>query len=76
MVVVGGSVVVVGGGADVVGAAACFAITPALARLTRIPFAIIAAPLVLVMVIGAYQSTSTMGDIFMLIALGALGWLM
>ena len=61
---------------SVVGAAVCFAVTPALARLTRIPFAIIAAPLVLIMVIGAYQSTSTMGDIFMLFALGALGWLM
>jgi TctA family transporter len=61
---------------SVVGAALCFAITPALARLTRIPFAIIAAPLVLIMVIGAYQSTSTMGDIFMLFTLGALGWLM
>lgn len=61
---------------SVIGAAVCFAITPTLARLTRIPFAIIAAPLVLIMVIGAYQSTSTMGDIFMLFALGALGWLM
>ena len=61
---------------SVVGALVCFAITPALARLTRIPFAIIAAPLVLVMVIGAYQSTSTMGDIFMLFTLGALGWMM
>lgn len=61
---------------SVVGAALCFAITPALARLTRIPFALIAAPLILIMVIGAYQSTSTMGDIFMLFALGALGWLM
>jgi TctA family transporter len=61
---------------SVIGAALCFAITPALARLTRIPFAIIAAPLVLVMVIGAYQSTSTIGDIFMLFTLGAVGWLM
>ncbi|MGI9420412.1 MAG: tripartite tricarboxylate transporter permease, partial [Geminicoccaceae bacterium] len=61
---------------SVVGALACFLVTPWLARLTRIPFAIIAAPLVLVMVIGAYQSTSTLGDIFLLFALGALGWLM
>lgn len=61
---------------SVVGAAVCFAITPALGRLTRIPFAIIAAPLVLVMVVGAYQATGTMGDIFMLFALGAIGWLM
>lgn len=62
--------------ASVVGAALCFAVTPTLARLTRIPFAIIAAPLILIMVIGAYQATSTMGDIFMLFALGALGWMM
>jgi TctA family transporter len=61
---------------SVVGAALCFGVTPLLARLTRIPFAIIAAPLVLIMVIGAYQATSTMGDIFMLFTLGALGWLM
>lgn len=62
--------------ASIVGALICFAITPALARLTQIPFAIIAAPLVLIMVVGAYQSTSTIGDIFMLFALGGLGWLM
>lgn len=61
---------------SIVGAALCFAITPALAKLTRIPFGIIAAPLILIMVIGAYQSTSTIGDIFMLFALGALGWMM
>ena len=61
---------------SVVGAALCFAITPMLARLTRIPFGIIAAPLILIMVVGAYQATSTMGDIFMLFALGTLGWMM
>ena len=61
---------------SVVGAAICFAITPTLAKLTRIPFGIIAAPLILIMVVGAYQSTSTIGDIFMLFALGALGWMM
>lgn len=61
---------------SIIGAAICFAIAPTLARLTRIPFGIIAAPLILIMVIGAYQSTSTMGDIFMLFALGALGWMM
>jgi len=61
---------------SVVGALLCFAITPMLARLTRIPFALIAAPLILIMIIGAYQATSTMGDIFMLLSLGAVGWLM
>ncbi|MGJ8573174.1 MAG: tripartite tricarboxylate transporter permease [Hoeflea sp.] len=61
---------------SVVGAAICFAIAPTLAKLTRIPFGIIAAPLILIMVVGAYQATSTMGDIFMLFGLGALGWMM
>lgn len=62
--------------ASVAGALICFSVTPLLARLTRIPFALIAAPLILVMIVGAYQATSTMGDIFMLFGLGALGWLM
>lgn len=61
---------------SLVGTLACILITPWLARLTRITFAIIAAPLVLVKVIGAYQNTSTLGDIFLLFALGTLGWLM
>jgi TctA family transporter len=61
---------------SVVGAMICFAITPYIARLTQIRFAIIAAPLLLVMVIGAYQATNTVGDIFMLITLGVVGWSM
>ncbi len=62
--------------ASVIGAAICFAITPLVARLTQIRFAIIAAPLVLVMFVGAYQATGTVGDIFMLMTLGAIGWMM
>ena len=61
---------------SVVGAGVCFAIAPTMARLTRIPFAIIAAPLVLVMTLGAYQATGTIGDIFLLFGLGTLGWMM
>ena len=66
---VGGAVVGRGGG-DL------FRDHPDSGKLTRIPFGIIAAPLILIMVVGAYQSTSTIGDIFMLFALGALGWMM
>ncbi|NCW08742.1 MAG: hypothetical protein EBW40_03200, partial [Gammaproteobacteria bacterium] len=62
--------------ASVIGALVCFAVTPALARLTKLPFALIAAPLVLVMVMGAYQSTGTMGDMVMLLLLGLVGWAM
>jgi putative tricarboxylic transport membrane protein len=62
--------------ASVLGAIICFAITPAIARLTQIRFALIAAPLLLVMVAGAYQSTRSLGDIFVLLAVGVIGWLM
>lgn len=62
--------------ASVLGALICFAITPLIARLTRIRFAIIAAPLLLIMVAGAYQATQSFGDIAMLLTLGVVGWLM
>ncbi|MCY4551120.1 MAG: tripartite tricarboxylate transporter permease [Defluviicoccus sp.] len=61
---------------SVVGAALCFAITPYIARLTTIRFALLATPLLLVMIIGAYQATNTTGDIAMLIVLGVVGWMM
>lgn len=62
--------------ASIVGAAICFAITPLMARLTRIRFALIAAPLLLIMVAGAYQATQTLGDIGVLLTLGIVGWFM
>ena len=61
---------------SIVGAALCFCITPYIARLTTIRFGLIAAPLMLVMVVGALQSTNTIGDVFMLALLGLVGWLM
>ena len=61
---------------SIVGAALCFSITPYIARLTTIRFGLIAAPLMLVMVVGALQSTNTIGDVFMLALLGLVGWLM
>ena len=62
--------------ASIVGAAICFAITPFIARVTQIRFALIAAPLTLVMVAGAYQATQSIGDIAVLLILGLVGWLM
>lgn len=62
--------------ASIVGAAICFFIAPYVAKLTRIPFAIIAAPLLLIMVLGAQKSTGTMGDLYLLFGLGLLGWMM
>jgi putative tricarboxylic transport membrane protein len=62
--------------ASVAGAAICFAVTPLMARLTKVRFALIAAPLMLIMVAGAYQSTQSLGDIAVLIMLGVVGWFM
>ena len=62
--------------ASIVGAAICFAVTPLVAQLTRIRFALIAAPLMLVMVAGAYQATQSLGDISILLLLGVIGWIM
>ncbi len=62
--------------ASIAGAVICFFIAPYVARLTRIPFAIIAAPLLLIMVLGAQKSTGTMGDLYLLFGLGLLGWMM
>lgn len=62
--------------ASIAGAIICFFITPYIAKLTRISFAIIAAPLLLIMVLGAQESTGTMGDLYLLFGLGLLGWMM
>lgn len=62
--------------ANIVGAALCFAISPALARVTHLPFAWVAPPLLVTMVVGAYQSTRHPGDLVALFLLGLLGWAM
>jgi hypothetical protein len=58
------------------GAIICFLLTPWIARLTAIRFAIVAAPLLLFMLIGSFQTTQHMGDLWMLVLLGFVGWLM
>lgn len=61
---------------SVLGAVICFLLTPWIARITAIRFAIVAAPLLLVMILGSFQATNHMGDLFVLFLLGFLGWLM
>ena len=58
------------------GAIICFLLTPWIARITAIRFAIVAAPLLLVMILGSYQATQHIGDLFVLILLGFVGWMM
>ncbi len=62
--------------ASIAGAAICFAATPYIAKLTKVRFALIAAPLLLIMVAGAYQATQSLGDIAVLFLLGLVGWAM
>lgn len=62
--------------ANILGAALCFVSSPLLARLTYVPFALIAPPLLAMMALGAYQTTRHMGDIAALVVLGAMGWVM
>lgn len=62
--------------ANILGAIMAFSASPLLARLTHIRFALVAPPLLLAMVLSAYQTTRHPGDLLALFGLGLLGWLM
>ncbi len=62
--------------ANTVGAGLCFLLSPALARLTWIPFAMLAPAVIVTIFFGAFQSSQHFGDIYAMLALGLLGWLM
>ena len=62
--------------ANTVGAGLCFFLSPALARLTWVPFAILAPAVIVTIFFGAFQSSQHFGDIYAMLALGLLGWLM
>ncbi len=60
--------------ANVLGAGVMFAASPLLARLTYVPFPRIAPPVVLAMVLAAYQETQHFGDLVTLVVLGVAGY--
>ncbi len=60
--------------ANLLGAGLMFAASPALARLTYLPFNRIAPPIVLAMVLAAYQETQHFGDLISLVVLGLVGY--
>jgi hypothetical protein len=62
--------------ANTVGAALCLFLSPALARLTWVPFARLAPAIVVTIFFGAFQSSQNFGDIYAMLGLGLLGWLM
>jgi hypothetical protein len=51
-------------------------LSPALARLTWIPFAQLAPAIVVTIFFGSFQSSQNFGDIYAMLGLGLLGWLM
>jgi TctA family transporter len=62
--------------ANTVGAGLCFFLSPALARLTWVPFALLAPAVLVTIFFGAFQSSQAFGDIYAMLGLGLLGWLM
>lgn len=62
--------------ANALGAGLCLALSPLLAELTRVPFARLAPAIVVTIFFGAFQTSQHFGDLFALLLLGLLGWLM
>jgi putative tricarboxylic transport membrane protein len=62
--------------ASVLGALLCFLGTRGLARITKVPFAVLGPGLVVVMLLGAFQESGQIGDLWVMIALGLFGWLL
>ncbi|MGH7886305.1 MAG: tripartite tricarboxylate transporter permease, partial [Candidatus Binatia bacterium] len=62
--------------ANTIGAGLCFCLSPALARLTWIPIARLTPAVVVTIFFGAFQSSQNFGDIYAMLGLGLLGWLM
>jgi len=62
--------------ANTIGAGLCFFLSPALARLTWVPFSRLAPAVLVTIFFGAFQSTQHVGDIYAMLGLGLLGWLM
>ncbi|HEY7457604.1 MAG TPA: tripartite tricarboxylate transporter permease [Xanthobacteraceae bacterium] len=60
----------------VLGAALCFAASPWIARITRVDFALVAAPLIAVILLGSFEAKKSVLDFATLFAFGVLGWLM
>jgi TctA family transporter len=62
--------------ANMIGATLCLFLSPALARLTFIPFNRLAPAIIVTIFFGAFQSSQHFGDIYAMLGLGLLGWIM
>lgn len=62
--------------ANVIGAAACIFLAKPVSKLTMIPANKLVPFLLIILVIGAYQSTRHWGDLIAFVLIGLLGWVM
>jgi hypothetical protein len=62
--------------ASILGALLCFLSVKQLAKLTKVPFAVLAAGLVAIMLLGSFQEGGQLGDLWIMIILGVFGWLL
>lgn len=62
--------------ASVLGALLCFLTVRPLSSLTKVPFAILAAGLVVIMLLGSFQESGQIGDLWIVLLLGVAGWLL
>ncbi|WP_299056193.1 tripartite tricarboxylate transporter permease [uncultured Nocardioides sp.] len=60
--------------ASVAGAFFCFLLTGQLARLTKVPFAVLGPGLLVIMLLGAFQEGGQLGDLWIMVALGVVGF--
>jgi TctA family transporter len=60
--------------ANILGAALCLTLCRPLARLTAVRFDYLAPGILIIMMFGAYQSTKHLGDLWVMLLLGLLGW--
>jgi TctA family transporter len=60
--------------ASVVGAFLCFLATGSLAKLTKVPFAVLGPGLLVIMLLGAFQEGGQIGDLWVMVLLGVVGF--
>ncbi|MGH3328785.1 MAG: tripartite tricarboxylate transporter permease [Streptomycetales bacterium] len=62
--------------ASIMGAGLCFLASKPLARLSFVPFQLLAPALVVVMFLSAFQSSGQLGDLAVMLVLGVFGWVL
>lgn len=61
---------------NVIGATLCLSLSKTISRVSIIPGKVLVPFLLVIMVVGAYQSTRHWGDIIVFIVIGLIGWIM